>query len=146
MTIEKKLKNYILSRYKSVLEFTQAINMPYSTFATILTRGVDNASVLNIIKICQGLGISADALADGEIVPLSRMPKTPEEAADLLVEFDVFEARVLAAKRVTVKGKELSKDELREILNILEIGLEIGIRKEEEKRKTANKNHNKTDV
>ena len=139
MTVEKKLQKYILSRYNSIREFTQAIGIPYSTFATILARGVENANVLNIIKICHGLGISTDALADGQIVPVARISKTPDDI-DLNIEFDIFEARLLASKRVTVKGMDLERDELNEILKILEIGLEIGIKKIEN---DHNKNHNK---
>ena len=143
MTVEKKLQDYILNRYNSIREFTQAIEMPYSTFATILARGVDNANVLNIIKICQGLGISTDALADGRIVPVTRLDQTADAVADIMVEFSAFEARVLAAKRVTLKGMDLERDEVGEIVKTLEIGLEIGVKKTEEKRKSANKNHNK---
>ena len=139
MTVEKKLQKYILSRYNSIREFTQAIGIPYSTFATILARGVENANVLNIIKICHGLGISTDALADGQIVPVARISKTPDDI-DLNIEFDIFEARLLASKRVTGKGMDLERDELNEILKILEIGLEIGIKKIEN---DHNKNHNK---
>jgi hypothetical protein len=66
--IETKLKGLILNRYKSILEFTKSIGMPYSTFASIFNRGIVNSNINNIIKICAALGISADALAVGEIV------------------------------------------------------------------------------
>lgn len=55
MTTEEKLKNYILSKHRSIREFTQSIGMPYSTMTTILKKGVSNANVLTIIKICQAL-------------------------------------------------------------------------------------------
>ena len=71
MSIEEKLKNLILSRYKSIREFTQIADIPYSTFSTIINRGIDNSSVTNVIKICKTLGISADALADGHIAPIN---------------------------------------------------------------------------
>lgn len=67
MTTEEKLKNYILSKHRSIREFTQSIGMPYSTMTTILKKGVNNANVLTIIKICQALNISTDDLADGFI-------------------------------------------------------------------------------
>ena len=72
MTVEEKLKNLILVRHKSLREFTSLIDLPNSTMVSILNRGVKNASVGNIIKICNELGISADALADGEIVPVKK--------------------------------------------------------------------------
>lgn len=67
MTREEKLKLLILSRYKSIREFTIAIDIPYTTIDSIFRRGIDNSSVSNIKKICDALNISVDALADGEI-------------------------------------------------------------------------------
>ena len=66
-TIENKLKDLILSKYKSLREFARKIEMPYSTFDTILKRGVGNANILNILKICNELNISADKLATGTL-------------------------------------------------------------------------------
>lgn len=72
--IEDSLKNLILSRYRSVREFTTTIDMPYSTMDSIFKRGIRKANMDNIIKICNALEISADALANGEIV--SNKPHT----------------------------------------------------------------------
>ena len=69
MNIEDRLKSLILERYGSVREFTMSINMPYSTFDTILKRGIQNATVSNIIKICEALNISADSLLTRTISP-----------------------------------------------------------------------------
>lgn len=74
MTIEEKLKSLVLSRYASMREFSIALDMPYSTLDSIFKRGVDNASVANIIRICEALSISADELAAGKIV--NRQPSS----------------------------------------------------------------------
>ena len=37
---EDLLKDLILEKYKSIREFTQEIDMPYSTVDTILKRGI----------------------------------------------------------------------------------------------------------
>ena len=66
--IEESLKELILNKYKSLREFTLKIEMPYSTLDTILKRGVDKANILNILKICDELNISADKLANGYLV------------------------------------------------------------------------------
>ena len=66
-TVENRLKELILNKYKSLREFTLKIEMPYSTFDTILKRGVDKANIINILKICDELSISADKLANGII-------------------------------------------------------------------------------
>lgn len=67
-TIEESLKDLILNRYKSIREFTCEIDMPYSTMDTILKRGLNRASIGNVIKICHALDISTDELANGRIV------------------------------------------------------------------------------
>lgn len=68
MSTEEMLKNLILSRYKSIADFSDYCGIKYTTIMSILNRGVNNASITNIIKICQTLGISADELAAGNIV------------------------------------------------------------------------------
>jgi phage repressor protein C with HTH and peptisase S24 domain len=70
LTIEEKLKNKILKEFKSIRAFTLHINEPYSTINMMLKRknGVYGASITTIIKICNALNISADGLANGEIV------------------------------------------------------------------------------
>ena len=70
MSIESKLKDMILERYHSIREFSNTVDMPYTTIDSILKRGIANSSVSNIITICKALQISADALADGEIHPV----------------------------------------------------------------------------
>lgn len=70
MTIEKELKNLILKRYGSILEFTNKIDIPYSTIDSIFKRGILNSNIANIIKISTELKISVDALANNEIIPL----------------------------------------------------------------------------
>lgn len=67
MTTEEKLKAYILSRYKSIREFTIQHDIAYTTLASILRRGIGNSSVSNVSKISKALNISTDALIDGEI-------------------------------------------------------------------------------
>ncbi len=64
---EDKLREHILSKYKSIREFTVEIGMPYSTIDSIFKRGIRKASVDNIIKICDFLNISTDSLINGEI-------------------------------------------------------------------------------
>ena len=66
-TIENQLKELILTKYKSLCEFTLKIEIHYSTFDTILKRGVNKANIINIIRICNELNISADKLAEGII-------------------------------------------------------------------------------
>lgn len=69
MEVESKLRDLILKRYKSLREFTIRYDIPYSTLNSILQPGgINKASIQNVFKICKALGISSDALAQGEII------------------------------------------------------------------------------
>lgn len=72
MTTEEMLKDYILSRYKSIREFTIQHDIPYTTLDSIFRRGIGNSSINNVVKICRALEISTDELADGRIVTAKR--------------------------------------------------------------------------
>nr|DAX63386.1 MAG TPA: Regulatory protein [Caudoviricetes sp.] len=65
--IEKKLKDYILSNYKSIREFCNKFNFPYSTVDNIFKRGIMGSSVSLIVKICDCLNIVTDDLINGHI-------------------------------------------------------------------------------
>ena len=69
MTIEEKLREMILTKYGTVVAFGKRIGLSSSTLYSILSRGVSNASAQNVLKICEALEISADALAEGLIKP-----------------------------------------------------------------------------
>ena len=71
MTREELLKSYILKQYRTVKDFSVAIGLPYTTIDGILRRGVMNTRVENMIRVCQFLGISLDALVAGRIEPYS---------------------------------------------------------------------------
>ena len=130
MSTENKLKDLILSRYKSIREFVIDIDMPYTTIDSMFKRGIGNSSVTNVIKICKALGISADALADGEIKAVNdrsaillndqiEIKEVLNETKDLLTHSDY----------VTLDGKPISKAGAESIIDALEIGIEMAKKK-----------------
>lgn len=64
MTREEYLKARI-KEFGSQREFAKFVGIPHSTLFSIL-KNVGGASIDNILKICKGLGISADDLAEME--------------------------------------------------------------------------------
>lgn len=138
MTIEEKVKDLILTRYKSVREFTQSVNIPYTTVKSILDRGIGNSSVNNVIKICKALHISADGLANGEIVP--RYEKSPEPVSDIRDIVNDTKAR-LSGDHLVINGKTVEIESIEPIIDALDIGFEMVRRKSE--KESHNKNHNK---
>lgn len=128
MTIEEKLKDFILTKYKSIREFTQSIDMAYSTCATILSRGVENSSVTNIIKICKALGISADALADGRIERIIK--KDPGEELDIDHVINDVKEKVLSNDYcIKLRGAPVDKAGRLLIVDYLDVTAELMTRR-----------------
>lgn len=67
MTIEDKLKGFIVANYGSVKNFSEYTNVPYQTIVSILLRGIQSGKFGNIQNICNVLGISMDELSKGNI-------------------------------------------------------------------------------
>lgn len=72
MTLEEKLQNYILEKYKSIMQFAKIAEIPYTTIKGIFTRGIWGASVQNVTKICDVLSIDIDELIKGNIEPKNK--------------------------------------------------------------------------
>jgi len=66
--VENKIKELIIEKYGSVKRFADKIQVPYTTIDTILKRGLLNSNVLNVIKICNELGLDIDEIANGKVV------------------------------------------------------------------------------
>lgn len=131
MTIENQLKNLILDRYNSIREFTIKIDMAYSTLNSIFTRGIQNATISNILKICDELHISADALANGRIEYSSRLPD--EETRDINEILANTKRQLLTNHALMFNGKPADEESIQSIIDAMEIGMEIAKRKSEKK-------------
>lgn len=126
MTIEEKLKDLILNRYKSVLEFSNTADIPYTTVKSILSRGVGNASVNNIVKICKTLNISVDALADGKIQDKYYI----EDKKSVELDDIVNRAKSsISNHSLTINGKVVDIEVAEPIIEALDIGYEMVKRK-----------------
>lgn len=126
MTIEEQLKTYILNKYNSLREFTQIVDIPYSTMTTILKRGLANATVQNINRICKELHISADELAAGRITPTTTVISTVTTLESIL---NLAKQQMLTG-HVTLNGKLLTDDQIATITNALDLILELEKRKQ----------------
>lgn len=113
MTIEDELKQFILSKYGSITNFCKKINMSQSTLSTIFARGIQRTSITKMIEICDELGISVDALAQGEIVPKEMIDCN--EYADYDYIFD----------HMLIDGKKLNEYEIFHMKNAFHHGADI---------------------
>lgn len=56
------IRNLINNTGLNLKAFSQKANLPYSTLRSMLERGIENASVNNVIKVCSVLNISVESL------------------------------------------------------------------------------------
>lgn len=122
MTVEERLKELIIEKYGTMKDFTDKIGIPNSTFANILRRGVQNANVLTIIKICQALCISTDDLAEGRIVPTSRIIPQPKRIEDIIFN---TKQELLNAEHLTLDDQTISEAELKSFILSLDMIVEL---------------------
>lgn len=125
MTVEEKLKMIIIAKYGSMREFSKQIDMSQSTLATIITRGVRNASVTSIIKICQTLGISTDELAEGRIIPLDKSSQEKQSLTDVEDMIAYAKMNILAYDHLTLNGMPLTDEDKQSLLDALELSVEF---------------------
>ena len=127
MTIEEKLKEYILSKYKSIREFvnTSGIDMPYTTIDGMLKRGINNASVTNVIKLCNVLHISTDELAKGKIVPTGSViqKRTHIKEIEKIIKFSKMNLQEY--NDLTIDGETVTEDEMMILLDVFEMGIDL---------------------
>lgn len=125
MTIEDKLKTMIVTKYGTMLDFSRVVGIPNSTLANILKRGVLNAGIENIIKICEALNISVDALACGKIEKAERRETDEKDVGKILGDVLLL----IASDEAYFEGVKLSKSEAFFVKNGVKIALE-GVREE----------------
>ena len=131
MTIEDKLKRYIMTRYSSLREFTIKSNIPYSTVNAILKRGIANSSLSNVSKICKALNISLDELEHNRIVPLDNSD-TPEEPVELNNMVQLYKFKLQKLENITLDDIPLTDNEKYFVIDNLDILIEQ-IRKRRER-------------
>ncbi len=105
MNTEMIIKEMALKKYGSLKEFATVIDIPYTTLDSIFKRGIMNASVYNIFRICSGLNISADGLSRGEII--EKAPETEATSDTQLIITDNQERGLITTYRsLSPSGKE----------------------------------------
>ena len=129
MTTEEKLKDYILTKYHSIREFTLEIDMPYTTLDSIFRRGIGNAGVNNIVKICKALSISVDALAYGEIVAVPKNRNAAPNSIEIVEVLDEVKEILSQHNGITLEGKPLDQNGVDSIIDTIDIGVEMAKRK-----------------
>ena len=127
MTKEKDLKYLMEKKSGSVKAFSTEIGLAYTTVRSILERGVFNAKVENVIKICNGLNIRPEDIMDIkkpepqlETLPVKKIPVVSKISAGLpiyseenLVDYIYFATKNLNSDKeefgLRVSGDSMDK-------------------------------------
>jgi len=118
MTIEEKLRAFILNRYCSMNNFCNEVGLLPQTMSAILRKGITTCSSGNLFKICDALGISIDYLRKGEIVPLINNDDPYIDIMDAFVS-------IAKTKDFTIDGVPLNRKELHVFSSNLELSINI---------------------
>ncbi len=76
MTLEDQLKQEILTRYKSIREFSAMTEIPYSTVDSVLKRGIKNSGINTVLKIFSFLDIDVESIPSGKLKHINRLEET----------------------------------------------------------------------
>ena len=129
MTKEKDLKRLMEIKSGSVKAFSEEVGLAYTTVRSILERGVFNAKVENVIKICKGLDIKPEDLMGIEkskvespidTLPVKKIPVVSQISAGLpiyseenLVDYIYFSKEKLSDDKeefgLKVSGDSMNK-------------------------------------
>lgn len=115
MNVEERLKDYILTNYKSIREFSLVSGIAYSTIVNVLERGIMSANIGTVIKICQTLNISVDELSQGRITQL-----TEDNYPSVEQIIRTAKEQMLSATDLTLNGSTVESTELVCLLTLLD--------------------------
>lgn len=113
----------ILDRHGSMIAFSKKIDMANSTLATILDRGVNKASISNVIKICNALDISADGLAHGQIVPRAKRKQKSVMHIEEIIEDT--QKMILENENICIDGKTMTSEEREDMADAIGLCFDI---------------------
>ena len=127
--LENQIKAMIIKKYGSLRYFCNKIDVPYSTIDSILKRGIGKANVLNVIKICDALGLSVDNLRHGIIEPreneniteqdfLQEMYSVLSKRSNVTYEYSVW---LLLAENLLNNVTDLNDNQKQQIISYLKL-------------------------
>lgn len=120
--VEERLKELIIKKYGTLKNFTDKVEIPNSTFSNILRRGIINANVLTIIKVCKELSIEPEALADGRIVAIDHVEEQSTEIMDI---FEATKQTLLNSPSITLGGIPATAQQITSLVNSMEVAFEV---------------------
>lgn len=98
------IKDLIKEKAPNLKAFAESVDLPYTTLRSMLDRGIGNASVDNVLKVCKGLGITTDQLermaeTGDYIITIAAHHDGDEWTEEELEEIEEFKKYVLSKRK-----------------------------------------------
>jgi len=112
--------------------FAESVDIPYTTLRSMLSRGIGNASVDNVLKVCKGLGITTDELeemANGD-KEINKSDLTAKDEKAIQIELQKMIEGLSLSGNAAFDGRTLDElsEEDREDRELLIASLESSLR------------------
>ena len=119
MTVEEQLEGIILSRFKTIRDFSRSTGVAYTTLKSILEKrgsGLSKASVQTVIRIFDFLDLDIESVSAGQLKSLpDREDEIVSDEKRLLTLFRTLDSRGQAAlldcaDNMVASGKYISEE------------------------------------
>ena len=128
-TIEEELKELIIGRYGTILDFSKEVGLSNSSVVSILRRGVRNSGADNLLKICEKLHISADGLGIGKIIDSTIAEKKDDSKHDLIEIVTLWKLDIVNFAEIDLVGIPLTDEERADIIDSIDLCVNQILRK-----------------
>ena len=115
-------------KYPSMREFSKVAGISNSTVDSMLSNGIFNSKASNVLKVCSTLKISADELAEGNIVSITSYQKR-EKILEVNEILDDLKNQMSHIDGLTLDGEKLNDDGINSIMYAIDFGIEIAKKK-----------------
>lgn len=99
-SVEEQIRQVISQNYKSVRAFAIEKNIPYTSIMSLFKRGIGNASINTVFKVCKALDIDVNSIETGKIKIKNSLSHDEEAIVQEINEIirtlsleDLFEAK-----------------------------------------------------
>lgn len=123
MNVNEQLKSLITKKYGTLKNFTDKIGIANSTFSNILRRGIPNANVHTIIKICKELQIDPEALCNDRIVFVNPVEEEKPTAVEDILE--QMKHTLMNSSNLTINDVPATPADILTLTNALDVTIEV---------------------
>lgn len=126
-SIESQLRRLIIDEYDSISGFSRKSKIPTSSITTLLSRGINTATITTLSKLCENLSISLDELQKGRIVKRDGPCKIVDykDSCDIETIINQLTEYLRSKKTLTLNERELTKEDIDKLIYAIEVSVNM---------------------